>query len=325
MVVTVLLTLLIFAIFLVLCIALCPIGCRAQGNYADGQLTGFFTFSMLHPWFFSLSFDARSRVTVIKVAGIRLGHPDQSDQRGESSSEPQETPLDDALFRTMPEPHRADAQEYPLEFPQSTTEKVVGGESRVHKRSIVDDESEDSAELLATPTPSDSATGKKEWDTRGANSMHENVAKKGNWLHNTMVKLKRNRYVYFAMNRPWRTKVLRWAIRFFRSLFHMIRFDRFVLSLRAGVEDPVVLGTAYGFIEAVTYGFSREKRPVITLEPLFMQNYFEASGAFRLRTSLLQLSRPFAGAVVTFPFLTTGFLWLRYRRFVRKTSQTEVE
>lgn len=332
MVVTLLLILLIVVVLIVLCIALCPIGCRVQGGYADGQFTGACTCSLLHPRFFSLSFDTCSRVIAINVAGFRLGHPAQSRKRDESPPEPQ-AQSNGALFGTeaADEPQQeADAVEHPQKLPQSTNEKVRAGESRVYKRSIVDVDEEDVAEPLPVPTSSateqqaESATGSEEPDARSAQSMHENMAEKGNWWHNTIVKLKRNRYVYFVMNRAWRTKVLRWVIRFFRSLFYIVTFDRFALSLRAGVEDPVVLGTVYGFIEAVTFGLSMEKKPVIRLEPLFMQNHFEASGAFRLRTSLLQLSRPLIGAVVTFPFLTTGFLWLRHRRIVRKTSQTEV-
>lgn len=135
--------------------------------------------------------------------------------------------------------------------------------------------------------------------------------KKDNWF----VRLERNRYLFFLRNRRWRGKILRWSIRFFRVLFLIVRFDRLRLRVRAGINDPAMVGTVFGMYTAVRNGLPMKRPYVIRFEPVFMTRICEGSAGFRVTTSILRVLSPVLFAVVTFPWLHTAWLvWRVYRR-----------
>ncbi|MBN1577125.1 MAG: DUF2953 domain-containing protein [Chitinispirillaceae bacterium] len=140
-------------------------------------------------------------------------------------------------------------------------------------------------------------------------SMALRPEKKDNWFK----RLQRNRYLFFIGNGAWRAKAVQWILRVARTLFSIVRFDRFQASVRAGVEDPMLTGTIAGLHRAAVYGLTMRQPYIISFEPVFMTNHFEFSVVLRAGTSLSRLLVPIVVAIVTFPAMHT--LWLVWRLY----------
>jgi hypothetical protein len=148
--------------------------------------------------------------------------------------------------------------------------------------------------------------------------LEETVAGREKKTDNWLVRLRRNRYVFFVSNPSWRGKVLRWLLRVVRSFLHMVTFDRFAVSVRAGLEDPMLTGTITGLHRAVCGAFVLRQPFAVRFEPVFMRNCFEGSGTIGLRTSMAQLLMPLVVAIATFPTLHTAILWWQHHRLEKQ-------
>jgi hypothetical protein len=138
-----------------------------------------------------------------------------------------------------------------------------------------------------------------------------------------LTRLKRNRYLYMIRQDKLLSKLFRWVLRVFKSLFKIIRFDHFHASVKAGIEEPALLGKVYAFYTMTRYTVNVSKgNPIIGFEPVFMKNYLEGEATFRLKTAVIVLLWPGVIALATFPYFTV--LWLFWKsRKLKKTSATK--
>jgi hypothetical protein len=136
-------------------------------------------------------------------------------------------------------------------------------------------------------------------------------------------RLKRNRYLYMIRQDKLLSKLFRWILRVFKSLFKIIRFDHFHASVKAGIEEPALLGKVYAFYTMTRYTVMVSNgNPVIGFEPVFMKNYLEGEATFRLKTAVIVLLWPGVIALATFPYFTV--LWLFWKsRKLKKVSVTK--
>lgn len=152
----------------------------------------------------------------------------------------------------------------------------------------------------------------------------ETVEKKFGKIDNLIEKIKRNEYLFFLRQKKWREKISRWFIGFLKSFRYMIRWNLFSATIKAGVEDPAVLGKIYGYYEAISNGIDiRNSRFNIMFEPVFMKNCFEGFGEIRIRSSIGNLLAPVGIAIFTFPYLNTFIVWYRLRRRSRKMKDNK--
>ena len=139
----------------------------------------------------------------------------------------------------------------------------------------------------------------------------ENQAKK----ENIFQKLQKNRYFFIAKNNKWRKKMFRWLFGVLKRFFFIVRFDRFFVSVKAGVEDPSLLGKIFGFCEMVRYSLRTDNgRHRFKFQPIFMQYHFEGEGSLGIKTSVMMLMFPLFIAIVTFPYFTTFLLYWKSRK-----------
>jgi hypothetical protein len=147
----------------------------------------------------------------------------------------------------------------------------------------------------------------------------ETVEKKPDKMDNLIGRIKKSRIIFFLSHKNWRQKMLSWLLRFFKTFRHLVHFECFKADIRAGIEDPAILGKIFGYYQAFSnalqlkeYGFD------LCFEPLFMENHFEVDGAVKIKSSIGSLLAPFGVAFLTFPYISTFFLWRRYKRKMKR-------
>lgn len=156
---------------------------------------------------------------------------------------------------------------------------------------------------------------KTQEDTQIEQPIIEKVEKKPGKMDNLIGWIKKSWVIFFLSHNKWRGKMLSWLLRFFKAFRYLVHFEYFKADIRAGVEDPAVLGKIFGYYQAILnalqlteYGFK------IFFEPLFMKNHFEVDGAVKIKSSIGSLLLPFGVAFLTFPYINTFFLWRSYKR-----------
>jgi hypothetical protein len=143
----------------------------------------------------------------------------------------------------------------------------------------------------------------------------DSVAKETGKGDNFIERLKKNKIVFFLRSKVWREKVIAWAIKLPGRFFHTIKIDHLKLNVKAGIEDPVLLGKIYGLFESVRYGLGVvESKYEIAFEPVFMENHIEGSGAVRIKSSISSLLAPVIIGIFTFPILSTFLLWRKSKK-----------
>jgi hypothetical protein len=321
MVLTVLLAIAVFLAFSALVFLFSPLQVKLRysvGAKADVSLAG----SFLHPGVVSFTVDAPSRKITIRLFGwpvVRKGGvPAQGDTLPSSMEDKTVRHNDDAVCLTpVEEPFRPEASPSPKRgFVQAEgTEAATLRSSAASAQVNTSQPSVDSASL---PTGGEAGSVALP-PIHGPNE--ENVAaakkKKDNWFE----RLRHNRVVFFVGNHAWRRKVLRWVARVVRALFTMVRFNRFAVSVRAGVEDPMLTGTIAGLHRAVAGALAAKPPFAISFEPVFMKNHFECTGAIGIRTAMVQLLLPLFIALITFPTLHTLYLWWRFTRLEKRRNR----
>lgn len=137
-------------------------------------------------------------------------------------------------------------------------------------------------------------------------------------------RLKKNRYFYMIRQRTLQKKLVRWGFRIFRSLFRIIRFDHFDASIKAGIEEPALLGNVYAFYTMTRYtvNVAGGGEPIVKFEPVFMKNWFEGEGRFSLKTSVISLVWPGLIAVTSFPYITVLWLFWKSRKLKVKREKS---
>lgn len=154
-------------------------------------------------------------------------------------------------------------------------------------------------------------------ETQKANT--ETVEKKPGKMDNLMERIKKNWIFFFLRHKKWRFKVFSWLIRVLKTAGRLVRFEYFRADLRAGVEDPAALGRIFGYYQAVCSALQLMESGVsFFFEPVFMKNHFEAKGVIKIRSSVGSMLAPLGVAVFTFPYVSTFFLWRRYKKNLKR-------
>lgn len=149
----------------------------------------------------------------------------------------------------------------------------------------------------------------------------ETVVKKPGKMDNLIEQIKRSRIIFFIRHKKWREKIISWLFRFLKSFCRLVRFECFKAHIRAGVEDPAVLGRIFGYYKAISNGLQLNEYGFnLFFEPVFMKNHFEADGAVKISSSVGNLLKPLGIAFFTFPYFSTFFLWRSYKREMKRIS-----
>lgn len=148
----------------------------------------------------------------------------------------------------------------------------------------------------------------------------ETVEKKSGKMDNLIERIKKSRIIFFVSHKKWRGKILSWLFRFFKTFRCLVRFECFKAYIRAGVEDPAVLGKIFGYYQALSKGLQLNEYGLdLFFEPVFMKNHFEADGAVKISSSIGRLLTPFGVAFLTFPYINTFFLWRSHKRKMKRS------
>lgn len=292
--------------------------------------------SWLHPWIVTFALNPFSKEFTLRFMGRRLfgsksKHPSAESEtvsQPESSSaksEPgtrQDVPstsngIDEfevvssrhePEVRSEREIHTDDKSEEIPFFAENPTEEKVEAEEKNKKKKKVE------AERKARKEAKTKDKAEKKIKDAGV----EGEKAKGGFFG----KLKKNRYFYMIRQRKLQKKLFGWGFRIFRSLFKIIRFNHFDASIKAGIEEPALLGNVYAFYTMTRYTVNvSEGEPIVKFEPVFMKNWFEGEGRFSVKTSVFSLMWPGFLAVSSFPYITVLWLFWKSRKLKAKTDK----
>ena len=252
-------------------------------------------FWFLNSSFFLLRYDIRLKKLIIKFAGFKITKRQESVKEEEFKATPQK-------------PHRETVSE--------RTGKVRGTETGSQKE------------------PVESQINESGLETEGIEEIHEIKEKKGEEKENSisqeaagkseeklpdlLTRLKNNKLLFFLKEKKLACKIFKWIFRIIKKILKVVSFKRLHVKANAGVEDPALLGKIYGYIEAIKYGSNSGKNFRLEFTPVFMQNYLECRGSVSLRSSLWKFLLPLIVALVTFPYLSTLVVWLRYKSLTKQ-------
>lgn len=211
--------------------------------------------------------------------------------------------------------HHALLQKRSSTFKWKKVRPVVKKELKTDKRQ--DEKQHRDTAFSNTDTTDTSASEKLEKFTT---ELKEKVVAPWKKIDNLLKKLKQHIVVYFLSNYQWRTKIVHWLIRFFKQLLSLVRFDQLHIFIRAGVENPMVVGVLSGCCHSIRSVLTGKDKALFLFEPVFMENTCSGSISFRGKTSLFTICFPIVFSVITFPFVETLLVFLRYRRMKSKKN-----
>lgn len=287
---------------------LAPVSATVDFSFKDLRPNGSGGFSFLHPLLLAAQIDFATRRISVRILGRSFGAKCRQDQEGAPPADAdrpngmqlhgENAPFDegDVFAAPLPFTPRPDEETRQVPFQPGDDTAVQRHVAPVPEPSL---SSPRGGRVSAIPA-SDAGAVPDE-------PMAPEKEKKDNWYK----QLQRNRYLFFLRNSAWRNKILRWTARVVRTLFGIVKFERFRLSIRAGVEDPMVMGIIAGVYQAAAYGLTIKEPYLISFEPVFMTDCIECCGGLRISTSLWRLCFPVVVAIATFPALHT--LWLVWR------------
>ena len=338
MVLKILVTILAIVLVAGMVLLFAPLAARFSFSVAGIHARGGGMVSFLHPAFFSVMIDIAGGTAAIRVLGREWGKRRKEKRSAGSSGDGAAPSAGEAEPMTAPE---ASTGEPEVPAINKAEDRLVpreesGGGATQDSVDVTPVPATDRAEHTApgasaenapvapapepvpgTDGPSTVSGGKYDAGSQTPSGVtpEEKVAAKAKKKDNWFTRLERNRYLFFIRNHRWRSNVLRWFVRVIMTLFHLVRFDRFQVAIRAGVSDPVITGSLAGVYQALLYGLPLRSPQVLSYEPVFMRNHFECSGSIRVSTTLARVVTPLAVAVLTFPLLHTLWLiWCVWRR-----------
>jgi|GEM_PF-4525214 len=275
-----------------------PLHAFVHAEGFDGRADGRIAVSFLHPLFLLLKFDSATKKILIRILGKSFNLKKSADPLPDSDKPQKKRPVARPPTSHLP---KTGADIKPPEFADTVSEDIVS-------QPITGSYKEKAVSLHR--------------NTDKLPPVDENMAsdrgKKDNWY----TALRNNRYLFFIGNRRWRTKVLRWLLRWMNTLLRMVRFDRFELALRGGLrDDPALTATLCGMHRALVHGLRMKKPYAITFEPVFTGVPGGFSAGLRVSTSLAALLAPAVTAIFTFPLIHTLYLVLRLYLRERKTRR----
>lgn len=146
---------------------------------------------------------------------------------------------------------------------------------------------------------------------------NEKIAKSGSEKDNWFEKIKNSQVLFFIRQHRWYKKIIRALIKMVRSLFTLVRIDRLTLDIKAGISDPMLLGTLSGVCLAAQHALIPGRKHSVRFEPLFAKTTFSGSGSIRCGTSIGTLIKPLVVLLISLPYAHTVLVWFRYRRYLK--------
>jgi hypothetical protein len=272
------------------------------------EITG----SWLHPRIVTFTLNPFNKNFALTFLGRRLFGSSTSRPSSEKSESVPETESSSA----HPEPN---AQKVPDNDSETDEFEVVSSrpEPEIRKNSEIYSDTLSEGKTAETEDKAEVETRAK---TKAATKIADKVVSESETVKDGFFsRLKKNRYFYMIRQRKLQTKLLRWIMRIFKSLFRIIRFDHFDTSIKAGIEEPALLGNVYAFYTMTRYTVNVSKgEPILKFEPVFMKNWFEGEGRFSLKTSIITLIWPVLIAAISFPFITVLWLFWKSRKIKSK-------
>ncbi len=203
-------------------------------------------------------------------------------------------------------------------YKKKTVQKELETPAKPDEKTV---EVEEKAAAVADAKIEEEMVDTTQKDTQSEQPKIESVEKKPGKMDNLIEGIKKNRIVFFLSHKKWRGKIFSWFFRFFKTFNHLIRFECLKADIRAGVEDPAVLGKIYGYYQAFSNGLQLNEYGFnFFFEPVFMKNHFEADGALKISSSIGRLLTPFGVAFLTFPYISTFFIWRSYKRKMKRVG-----
>ncbi len=284
-------------LLLILILLLSPFYIGTEFSRTEENITGEVRFWWLNKRFLNVAYDFTSKNLAAKLLWFHIMTKNEDDSE-----------------HKIPMPENLSAEKV-------KTDSKTPEEHRIAAEPSGRDDIEDEDNAGSTEAPlEDSFSGREKGDSvkpepELKKEKMEDGTKKGDGI---IDKLKRNRVLFFLRDGRWRRKVTKWLVRVLRSFFYIVAFDRFQMRIKAGVEDPSVMGLIYGFFQAVQHGLTGQFQNIrIDFEPVFMDNLFQFEGATGIRSSIGKLLFPVIVALFTFPYLTTLWLWWKSRKIVK--------
>jgi len=130
-------------------------------------------------------------------------------------------------------------------------------------------------------------------------------------------RLSENKVLFVLRQTRLRRKALSCVSKVLRSTLHLVRFDRFMVRVRAGSSDPVAPGIAYGCFVGLrnSLALHHSSHVSLELEPVFDEGeVIEWESSVRAQSSVARLLFPFLVALVTFPYLSAFVTWRRMKK-----------
>ncbi len=310
---------------------LSPLQVETRLGFTDGRLQGKSACSFIHPRVCAFRFDFFTRSGRLSVFGKKIGGSSRTedtpasasgDSRGDeivgSGPEPTEKPetkhVGAPAQRDVTPVHPAIIGE--MEKPAGSHEEKRSAELPAEIAEISGPAPETAAHHVSGKIPDETIVRKISGEKQDKGGKKRKRKEFEGKRESRLQRLSRNPVLFFLKNGAWRGKIIRWILRVLSSLFRIIRFDRFGLALRAGVENPMIVGTVFGFHRAFISTLPERERSAVLFEPVFMENRLEGSFHFRTVTSLFRLMLPALVALFTFPLFHT--LWLLLRLYLNE-------
>lgn len=267
----------------------------ADFSWFETEKQGNLFFWLLNSSFFLLRYNIRSKKFTVKFAGFK-------------TVKKQEPIKEEKFKKTSQKQHRETVSE--------RTGKVRDTETGPQKEYIESQIKESGLETEEIEEIHEIKEVKEE--EKGKSISQEAAGKKEAISPDLFIRFKKNKYLFFLKEKKLAGKILRWIFRIAKKLLKIVAFKRSYIEAKFGVEDPALLGKIYGYIEAVKYGLNSGKNFRLEFTPVFMQNYLECRGSVSLRSSLWKFLLPLIVALVTFPYLSTLVVWLRYKSLTKQ-------
>lgn len=278
--------------------------------------------SWLHPRVVSFSFNPLTKKISATLLGFQLFRKKAADTKKKSDA-PVQT---DTAGTLMPSGDKSEAEivvssklPQDAEIHQSRLKQEPGDEEEVKDEEQVEEVVDVDEMKVEREAAVAEKKNKKKEKIRGKEKRSE---KKGNEPKaGFFEKLKRNRYIYMIRQDKMFQKLFRWLMRVLKNLLKIIRFDHFNAAVKAGIEEPALLGKIYALYTMVrSTAIVTRGKPALSFEPVFMKNCLEGDTTFTLKTSVLMLLWPGIVALMTFPYFTV--LWLFWKsRKLRKNYE----
>jgi hypothetical protein len=298
MLLSILLSLFIFAAVIFAVFLFAPIRLSCSGSYSESSQHAVFFVCWFHPNVLRCDINGKTKsFSLVALGRFRL-----------FSSEEEKVP------ENPPGSSSSSTERFPDEKPVIEKSTPAGGreETYSHKSPQPDAGAEKSREK-----PKEKPVDKEKKEKPGEETGGETRRMFG-FLQRPAVK----RVRIFISDANWRNKIFRWLQASVVRFFHIVSVTCFRLHVKLGFSDPSDAGKAFGYYIAAKNALmdtgGRRSHTEIIFEPVFDREMIEADGRLEISSSIARLCLPVVLAVLTFPVLHTLILYWKARRIGKK-------